>query len=223
MNAGASSEDDRRFMARALELARVQLGRTSPNPSVGCVIVRDGEIVGEGATGNGGRPHAEELALAAAGDRATDATAYVSLEPCSLRSSGTPSCSQRLAGSGVSRVVIACPDPHPFGAHGQQRLADAGVPTEIGLLREEAERLNAGFFKYVATGRPLVAIDDDPSTYDGEFDLARNETYEAALDRLGATGWTRVYVRSGTPLAAQLAARGLVDKTRAGATYTNPK
>jgi riboflavin biosynthesis pyrimidine reductase len=79
-------------------------------------------------------------------------------------------------------------------------------------MRADAEHLNAGFFKHVATGRPLLAIDGDPSTYDGEFDLLRDETYEAALDRLGARGWTRIFVRPGTALAAQLSARGLVDE-----------
>jgi diaminohydroxyphosphoribosylaminopyrimidine deaminase/5-amino-6-(5-phosphoribosylamino)uracil reductase len=214
MGAGPSHEDDRRFMARALELARAQLGRTSPNPSVGCLIVLHGEIVSEGATGNGGRPHAEEIALEAAGERAEGATAYVTLEPCNQRSGGSFSCSQLLLGSGVARVVIACPDPHPLGAHGTDRLTASGVTVETGLMRAEAEALNAGFFKRVATGRPLLAIDGDASIYDGEFDLLRDETYEAALDRLGATGWTRIFVRPGTALAAQLKARGLVDEER---------
>jgi diaminohydroxyphosphoribosylaminopyrimidine deaminase/5-amino-6-(5-phosphoribosylamino)uracil reductase len=213
MSAGPSAED-LRFMSRALELARAQLGRTSPNPSVGCVIVADGVIVGEGATGNGGRPHAEEIALAAASEGAEGGTAFVTLEPCNQRSGGSFSCSQLLLGAGVARVVIACPDPHPLGAHGADRLTASGVAVETGLMRAEAEALNAGFFKHVATGRPLLAIDGDASTYDGEFDLDRDETYEAALDRLGAKGWTRVCVRPGTALAAQLEARGLVDEAR---------
>jgi diaminohydroxyphosphoribosylaminopyrimidine deaminase/5-amino-6-(5-phosphoribosylamino)uracil reductase len=218
MSAGPSPEDaftgdDRQFMTRALELARAQLGKTSPNPSVGCVIVAEGEVVGEGVTGNGGRPHAEEIALEAAGDRAEGATAYVTLEPCNQRSGGTFSCSQLLLGSGVTRVVVACPDPHPLGAHGADRLTAFGVSVETGLMRDEAERLNAGFFKHVATGRPWLAIDGDASTYDGEFDLLRDESYEAALDRLGAKGWTRIFVRPGAALAAQLSARSLVDET----------
>ena len=212
----AFTGDDRRFMTRALELARAQLGRTSPNPSVGCVIVADGEIIGEGATGNGGRPHAEEIALEAAGESAMGATAYVTLEPCNQRSAGSFACSQLLLGSGVARVIIACPDPHPLGAHGAERLIASGVIVEIGLLRAEAERLNAGFFKHVATGRPWLAIDGDASTYDGEFSLSQGETYEAALDRLGAQGWTRVFVRPGTALAFQVTARGLVDEDAAG-------
>ena len=212
MGAGPSREDDQRFMARALELAQAQLGKTSPNPSVGCVIVANGAIVGEGATGNGGRPHAEEIALAAAGARAKGATTYVTLEPCNQRSGGSLSCSQLLLHSGVVRVVIACPDPHPLGAHGADRLTASGVTVETGLMRAEAERLNAGFFKHVATVRPWLAIDEDGSTYDGEFDLLSGETYEGALDRFGAKGWTRVFVHPGTALAAQLSARGLVDE-----------
>jgi diaminohydroxyphosphoribosylaminopyrimidine deaminase/5-amino-6-(5-phosphoribosylamino)uracil reductase len=213
MRAGPSAED-LRFMSRALELALAQLGRTSPNPSVGCVIVANGAVIGEGATGRWGRPHAEEIALAQAGESATGATAYVTLEPCNQRSNGSFSCSQLLLGSGVARVVIACQDPHPLGAHGAMRLTASGVAVEIGLMRTEAEALNAGFFKHLATGRPWLAIDGDASTYDGEFDLQRDETYEAALDRLGAKGWTRVCVPPDTALAAQLKARGLVDEAR---------
>lgn len=201
-------------MTRALELARAQLGRTSPNPTVGCVIVASGVIVGEGATGNGGRPHAEEIALAAAAEKARGATAYVTLEPCNMRSGGSASCSQLLLAAGVTRVVIAIDDPHPLGAHGAKRLASNGVSIEHGLCHAEARRLNAGFFKHIATGRPLLAIDADPSTYDAEFDLAREESYEAALDRLGAKGFTRIFVRPVTALAAQLKARGLVDDER---------
>jgi diaminohydroxyphosphoribosylaminopyrimidine deaminase/5-amino-6-(5-phosphoribosylamino)uracil reductase len=205
------SESDERFMARAIELARTQLGKTAPNPAVGCVIVRDGAIVGEGATGAGGRPHAEEVALAAAGDKAQDATAYVSLEPCNTRSSGALSCSQLIVAAGIERVVIACEDPHPLGAHGVSRLGAAGVEVMLGVLRAEAEAINRGFFKLAASGRPWLAIDADASTYDAEFDLKREESYEAALDRLGSQGLTRIFVRPGTPLAAQLTARGLVD------------
>lgn len=214
MNASAHApgRGDERFMARAIELARARLGKTAPNPSVGCVIVRGGAIVGEGATGEGGRPHAEEVALGQAGEKAHGADAYVSLEPCNARSSGSLSCSQLLVEAGVTHVIIACEDPHPLGAHGVSRLGAAGVEVTLGMMRAEAEALNRGFFKAIATGRPWLAVDADPSIYDGEFDLARNETYEAALDRLGEKGLTRIFVRPGTPLAAQLSARGLVDE-----------
>lgn len=206
--------EDERYMARALELARSRLGKTAPNPSVGCVIVGKGGIVGEAATGVGGRPHAEEVALKIAGERANGATAYVTLEPCNARSAGALSCSQLLVQAGVARVVVACEDPHPLGAHGVSRLGAAGVEVMLGVGRADAEKINAGFFKVIATGRPWLAIDGDQSTYDAEFDLARDETYEAALDRLGRQGLTRLFVRPGTPLAAQLSARGLVDEDR---------
>lgn len=207
----SAQDTDRIYMQRALALAQAQLGRTAPNPSVGCVIVSGDAIVGEGATGDGGRPHAEEVALAVAGGRAQGATAYVTLEPCNQRSGGTHSCSQLLLSSGLARVVIACPDPHPLGAHGAERLKAAGIRTETGFMQAEAMQLNAGFFKLIAIGRPLLAIDADVSRYDAEFDLALDESHEQALDRLGASGLTRVVVRPDTALAAQLKARGLVD------------
>jgi diaminohydroxyphosphoribosylaminopyrimidine deaminase / 5-amino-6-(5-phosphoribosylamino)uracil reductase len=213
-DAPALAGSDARFMARALELARSQLGKTAPNPSVGCIIVRDGNPIGEGATGDGGRPHAEEVALGQAGTAAAGATAYVTLEPCGARSTGAASCSQLLVEAGVARVVVACEDPHPVGAHGASRLRAAGLEVVPGVMRSEAEALNCGFFKMLSSGRPWLAIDGDPSSYDAEFDLARNETYEQALDRLGKQGLTRVFVRPGTPLAAQLKARGLVDEDR---------
>lgn len=120
----------------------------------------------------------------------------------------------RLIEAGIVRVVIACEDPNPPAAHGVSHLGAAGVETLLDVLRPEAESLNRGFFKRVTTGRPLLAIDADPSTYDAEFDLARSEDFEAALDRQGAAGLTRVYVRPGTALAAQLTSRGLVDDDR---------
>ena len=214
MSARPSPEDDARFMVRALELARARLGRTAPNPSVGCVLVAENVIVGEGATGNGGRPHAEEIALQAAGSLAHGATAYVTLEPCNQRSGGTASCSQLLLTAGISRVVIAVDDPHPLGAHGANRLGDAGVSIEHGLMGSEAESLNAGFFKRIATGRPWLAIDHDASSYDGAFDPAGDETPEAALDRLGAAGFTHICVLPRTAIAEQLRALRLVNEDR---------
>lgn len=206
-----SAEADLRHMARALDLARTRLGKVAPNPPVGCVIVKSGHVVGEGATGDGGRPHAEEAALRQAGEKARGAIAYVTLEPCNARSGGGRSCAQLLAEAGVMRVVIACAEPNPKAAHGVSRLGAAGVETELGVLGDEARALNAGFFKLIATGRPLLAIDADTSRYDAAFDLKMGETFEQALDRLGQAGMTRVSIAPGTPLAVQLAARGLVD------------
>ena len=141
-----SQEADRRFMERAIALAARHVGLTAENPSVGCVIVRDGEVVGEGVTGQGGRPHAEEQALDMAGDLARGAIAYVTLEPCGARSSGAASCSERLAAAGIVQVVIACEDPSHFAAGaGAERLGAAGVRVRTGVLEDEAAKLYAGY------------------------------------------------------------------------------
>ncbi len=129
-------------MRRAIALARTNLGRTGENPSVGCVIVADGQVAGEGATAVGGRPHAEEQALAMAGARAKGATAYVTLEPCAARSGGGRSCSELLAQAGVARVVLACDDASRFAAgQGAERLVAAGIAVETGVLADEAAQL----------------------------------------------------------------------------------
>jgi pyrimidine deaminase RibD-like protein len=137
-----SLEADQRHMRRAIALARARLGHTGENPAVGCVIVADGAVVAEAATAEGGRPHAEEQALAAAGERARGATVYVTLEPCAERSNHTASCSERLVEAGVARVAFACENPHVLSAgRGPARLRDAGLIVECGLLRDEAARL----------------------------------------------------------------------------------
>lgn len=139
------------FMRRAIRLAQPRVGSTGDNPAVGCVLVRRGMVVAEAATGLGGRPHAEEQALEAAGHGARGAEAFVTLEPCAERSSGAPSCSQRLVEAGVTRVVFACPNPHGLsGGAGPARLRAAGVEVEEGLLASEAERLYRGFLDGLA-------------------------------------------------------------------------
>ena len=128
---------DTEFMRRAIAVALTNLGKTAPNPVVGCVIVRDGVILAQAATAPGGRPHAEERALANIDARG--ATAYVTLEPCGARSSGTAPCSQRLVEAGVARVIYACEDPSPLASgQGSERLIAAGVAVERGLLSQEA-------------------------------------------------------------------------------------
>ncbi|HEX8570941.1 MAG TPA: bifunctional diaminohydroxyphosphoribosylaminopyrimidine deaminase/5-amino-6-(5-phosphoribosylamino)uracil reductase RibD [Caulobacteraceae bacterium] len=140
------SPDDEAGMRRAIAVARTTLGLTVPNPAVGCVLMKDGGVLAEAATAPGGRPHAEEQALAAAGEGARGATAYVTLEPCGARSSGAPSCAQRLAEAGVVRVVVACEDPSPFASgQGLHRLAQAGVEVASGVLAPEAAELSAEF------------------------------------------------------------------------------
>lgn len=139
------------YMQRALDLAKLQSGRTGKNPSVGCVIVNtDGQILSEAATGDGGHPHAEQLALdALTVERAAGAVAYVTLEPCHTRTSGEPSCSTRLIDAGIMRVYIATRDRHPQGDGGANRLEAAGIELEWGLLQDEADALYATFFKSV--------------------------------------------------------------------------
>lgn len=130
-------EVDELHMRQAIAMALTNLGKTAPNPVVGCVIVRDGLVLASAATAPGGRPHAEEQALQ--GIDARGATAYVTLEPCGERSSGAASCSLRLAEAGVTRVVIACEDPSPFASgQGIERLRAAGVAIQSGTLCDEA-------------------------------------------------------------------------------------
>ncbi|OIQ58407.1 riboflavin biosynthesis protein RibD [Moorella thermoacetica] len=146
------------FMARALELARQGLGRTSPNPAVGAVIVRDGRVVGEGYHRKAGTPHAEIHALRAAGEKARGATLYVTLEPC-CHYGRTPPCTGAIIAAGIKRVVAAMADPNPRVAGGGFRaLSQAGIEVETGLLADEARRLNEAFIKYITTGRPWVTL-----------------------------------------------------------------
>ncbi|MBP2196697.1 bifunctional diaminohydroxyphosphoribosylaminopyrimidine deaminase/5-amino-6-(5-phosphoribosylamino)uracil reductase RibD [Pantoea cypripedii] len=149
---------DERYMARALELARRGRFTTTPNPNVGCVIVRDGEIVGEGWHQRAGEPHAEVHALRMAGDKARGATAYVTLEPCSHHGR-TPPCCDALIAAGVSRVVAAMQDPNPqVAGRGLYRLQQAGIEVSHGLMMNEAEALNRGFLKRMRTGFPWIQL-----------------------------------------------------------------
>lgn len=154
----ATARADARFMARALALAARGLGRTWPNPSVGAVFVRNGRVVGEGFTRPAGGPHAEIVALRQAGDRARGADLYVTLEPCSHHGR-TPPCADALLGLGLRRVVVAQVDPNPrVRGRGIRRLRAAGVQVDVGEGRDEAERLLAGFRRWITTGRPLVTL-----------------------------------------------------------------
>ena len=140
------SGGDHQHMGRAIVLARTHLGLTGSNPSVGCVIVKDGVVVGEGVTAQGGRPHAEEQALAQAGEKARGALAYVTLEPCGARSSGAASCSQLLAAAGIAEVVVACEDASPFASgQGAERLRAAGIKVRLGVLEAQASSLYADY------------------------------------------------------------------------------
>jgi diaminohydroxyphosphoribosylaminopyrimidine deaminase/5-amino-6-(5-phosphoribosylamino)uracil reductase len=145
-------------MRAALALAARGLGRVWPNPAVGCVIVRDGAVVGRGWTQPGGRPHAETEALARAGDAARGATAYVSLEPCA-HTGKTPPCAEALVAAGIARAAVAVEDPDPrVSGRGIARVRAAGIRVDVGACAAEAAEVNAGFFLRVAEGRPLVGL-----------------------------------------------------------------
>jgi diaminohydroxyphosphoribosylaminopyrimidine deaminase/5-amino-6-(5-phosphoribosylamino)uracil reductase len=146
------------MMRAALALARRSVGRTWPNPAVGCVIVRDGQVVGRGRTQNGGRPHAEVDALASAGKAAKGATVYVTLEPCAHHGKSPP-CADALIDAGVARVVSALEDPFPeVNGKGHARLKAAGIAVEVGDGAVQAAEINAGFLLRVREGRPLFHL-----------------------------------------------------------------
>lgn len=169
------TDADREFMNRAIELAWQGRGWTSPNPMVGAVVVKDGTIVGEGFHPAVGKPHAEVYALDAAGENAQGATLYVTLEPCAHHGR-TPPCVERVLESGVARVVVAVEDPNPLVAgKGIQRLRAAGVDVEVGVLADDASKLNERFFKYIKTKRPFVAIKTGMSL-DGKIATASGES-----------------------------------------------
>ena len=180
------SGDDHRYMARALRLAERGLFTTDPNPRVGCVLVRDGEVVGEGWHERTGEAHAEINALQAAGDRANGATAYVTLEPC-CHQGRTPPCTDALIKAGVSRVVAAMQDPNPqVVGKGLQALQQAGIEAAAGLMAPEAEKLNPGFVKRMQQGRPWVrcklamSLDGRTAMANGESNWISGE--QARLD-----------------------------------------
>lgn len=169
------SATDHALMARALRLAECGLFTTQPNPRVGCLIARNDEIVGEGWHQRAGEPHAEVFALRAAGERARGAIAYVTLEPCSHHGR-TPPCADALIESGIARVVIASGDPNPeVAGAGLQRLRDAEVAVENGLMRDAARELNRGFFSRFERGRPWVRVKLAMSL-DGRTALANGES-----------------------------------------------
>lgn len=169
------TQSDEFWMAHALALAARGTTTTMPNPRVGCVIVREGQNVGEGYHLRAGTGHAEVLALAAAGDRARGATAYVTLEPCSHHGR-TPPCAEALIAAKVARVVCAIEDPNPkVAGKGLVMLSEAGVEVRTGVLRHDAETLNRGFLKRMRTGRPWLTL-KLASSLDGATAMASGES-----------------------------------------------
>ena len=184
--------NDARHMARALELARLGVYSTHPNPRVGCVIVRDGETVGEGWHVQAGGPHAEVHALRQAGDRARGATAYVTLEPCSHHGR-TPPCAEALVEAGVARVVVAMQDPNPqVAGQGLERLRQAGIAVTCPLLATEARALNLGFLKRMEHGQPYIrvklamSLDGRTAMASGESQWITGPAARSAVQRLRA-------------------------------------
>ncbi len=177
---------DHIWMQQAIELARRGQYSTKPNPNVGCVIVKDGKLIGEGFHPKAGQPHAEVFALRAAGEQAQGTTAYVTLEPCA-HYGRTPPCAKGLVAAEVAKVVVACPDPNPLVAgKGVQILRDAGIQVEVGVLEQQAHQLNLGFLKAMATGLPYVRL-KIASSLDGRTAMASGESKwitgtEARLD-----------------------------------------
>ncbi|MDH5526325.1 MAG: bifunctional diaminohydroxyphosphoribosylaminopyrimidine deaminase/5-amino-6-(5-phosphoribosylamino)uracil reductase RibD [Nitrospirota bacterium] len=153
------SDTDRRWMGRALALARRALGRTSPNPLVGAVLVKGGRLIAEGYHRGPGTPHAEAVALERAGKRARGATLYVTLEPCSHTAKRTPPCAPRVAAAGLARMVVAMADPNPqVSGSGLAHLAATGLKVETGCLEAPAAALNAPYIRAMSTGLPWVTL-----------------------------------------------------------------
>jgi diaminohydroxyphosphoribosylaminopyrimidine deaminase/5-amino-6-(5-phosphoribosylamino)uracil reductase len=192
MSSTEQSVLDAFYMARAMELARKGVYSTHPNPRVGCVIVRDGEIVGEGWHVRAGEPHAEVHALRQAGDKSRDATAYVTLEPCSHHGR-TPPCADALVNAGVARVVAAMQDPNPdVAGRGLLRLMSAGIAVQSGVLEGEARALNKGFLKRMEHGLPYVrvklamSLDGRTAMASGESQWITGPDARSAVQRLRA-------------------------------------
>lgn len=183
-------ELDNQYMRHALDLAAQAAGRTSPNPMVGCVLVRNEEIIGEGFHQKAGTPHAEVHALRAAEGKTQGATAYVTLEPCS-HFGRTPPCADALIKAGIQRVVVAMVDPNPLvRGQGIARLRESGIQVDIGLMEAEAKALNRGFLKAIQSGLPYVfyksalTLDGKIASETGDSKWVTNEASRAYVHRL---------------------------------------
>ncbi|MET1281226.1 bifunctional diaminohydroxyphosphoribosylaminopyrimidine deaminase/5-amino-6-(5-phosphoribosylamino)uracil reductase RibD [Vibrio navarrensis] len=175
MNPSPFTAFDYQMMTRAIALAKRGIYTTAPNPNVGCVLVRDGEIVGEGYHARAGEPHAEVHALRMAGEKARGATAYVTLEPCS-HYGRTPPCAESLTKAGIAKVIGAMQDPNPqVAGRGFQMLRDAGIDVHVGLMEAEAVALNPAFIKRMQTGMPFVQL-KMAASLDGQSALSNGQS-----------------------------------------------
>lgn len=198
--------DDQRYMTRALQLAAKGMYTTQPNPRVGCVLVKDNQIIGEGYHARAGDGHAEVNALAQAGENARGATAYITLEPCSHHGR-TPPCSETLVNAGVARVVSAMQDPNPqVAGNGHTQLQAAGIEVEVGVMQTQAESLNPGYLKRMRAGRPFVrsklamSLDGRTAMASGESKWITSATARADVQRLRARS-SAIVTGIGTVLA----------------------
>ncbi|NOX75830.1 MAG: bifunctional diaminohydroxyphosphoribosylaminopyrimidine deaminase/5-amino-6-(5-phosphoribosylamino)uracil reductase RibD [Gammaproteobacteria bacterium] len=198
--------NDFAHMARAIQLAQRGLFTTDPNPRVGCVLVQDGKIVGEGWHQQAGEAHAEINALRLAGGRAKDATAYITLEPC-CHHGRTPPCSDALRAAGISRVVVAMEDPNPqVAGQGLAQIKRAGIETRSDVLQAQSEALNPGFIKRMRTGRPFVrcklamSLDGRTAMASGESQWITSEDARCDVHRLRARS-SAILTGIGTVLA----------------------
>lgn len=184
---------DQYWMQQAIELAKRGLYSTKPNPNVGCVIVKDEQLIGEGFHPKAGQPHAEVFALRQAAEQAQGATAYVTLEPCA-HYGRTPPCAEALVKAQVKKVVVACPDPNPLVAgKGVQILKNAGIEVEVGICEDLAEKLNQGFLKAMSTGMPYVRL-KVASSLDGRTAMASGESkwITGAIARQDVQHWRAI-------------------------------
>ncbi|RBP09743.1 diaminohydroxyphosphoribosylaminopyrimidine deaminase [Roseiarcus fermentans] len=192
--ASATASEDARWMQAALNFGERSLGQAAPNPSVGAILVRGGVVVGRGVTAPGGRPHAERIALAEAGDAARGATLYVTLEPCS-HVGASPPCADAVIEAGVTRVVVAIEDPNPLvGGQGTARLRAAGIVVTVGVGADQARRDHLGHIRRVTEGRPCVTL-KIAETADG---FASGGLHDSRLKITGAIANARVQMLRAT-------------------------
>ncbi|WP_300528092.1 bifunctional diaminohydroxyphosphoribosylaminopyrimidine deaminase/5-amino-6-(5-phosphoribosylamino)uracil reductase RibD [Maricaulis sp.] len=209
-----SRTQDLRLMSLALAQAWAQLGRTTPNPSVGCVLAQGDRIIATGATADRGRPHAERVALDKAGAQARGATAYVTLEPCAHHGQ-TPPCAEALVEAGVARVVIACHDHDPrVSGKGVGILQSAGIETVDGFLADLGEPLYSAFFHRLKTGRASLFLDRRTLTYEATATSRSLKALDQELTALGEKGISRVRLDPSDPLAQTALAAGRVHTHR---------
>ncbi len=207
---------DRYYMKKALFLSKSALGKTFPNPSVGCVFVKNRRIIAQGVTGRGGRPHAEQQALKQAGIQARNADVYVSLEPC-IHYGKTSPCARALVKAHIRRLIIACLDPDPrVDGKGVQYLIRSGIDVSVGLYQKEAEWIHAGFFSRIYRKRPLLVLDKNPLGYDMDMDgvsreQIKGQTWLKTLQMLSKQGITRIRVAPDDKRLADLKEQKLID------------